>query len=164
MDRGGDGSTPRGDIGPCEPNTRVRGSVITSTTESAEVLDKATAGIAAPTIVPRTQQGELRRLGRYLCLNDFEPAARRILPKYLYGYIAGGVETDAALRDNRRTFEEYGFVPRVLKDVSSRNQTATLFGNSYNSPFGISPMGASALCAYRETSRWHTRRKQRVCQ
>lgn len=113
------------------------------------MLDKATAGIAAPTIVPKTQQGELRRLNRYLCLNDFEPAARRILPKYLSGYIAGGVETDAALRYNRRAFEEYGFVPRVLKDVSSRNQKATLLGKPYDSPFGISPMRASALCAYR---------------
>ena len=40
----------------------------------------------------------------------------------IYGFIAGAVETDAALHDNRRAFDEYGFVPRVLNDVSSRNQ------------------------------------------
>jgi L-lactate dehydrogenase (cytochrome) len=40
-------------------------------------------------------------------------------------------------------------VPRVLNDVSGRDQSTTLFGRSYASPFGIPPMGSSALCAYR---------------
>lgn len=116
-------------------------------TARAEVLDKASA-TSAP-IVTSVQTSALRRFRHYLCLDDFEPVARRILPKLLYGYIAGAVETDAALRDNRRAFGEYGFVPRVLKDVSGRNQEATLFGRAYASPFGIAPMGASALSAYR---------------
>src|SRR5215813_13991462 len=55
----------------------------------------------------------------------------------------------AALRDNRRAFDEYGFVPRVLNDVSGREQTATLFGKAYAAPFGIPPFGSAALCAYR---------------
>ena len=88
-------------------------------------------------------------LRRYLCLDDFEPTARRRLPKFLYGYVSGGAESDAAVRDNRNALDEYGFVPRVLNDVSSRNQATTLFGKSYASPFGIPPMGSSALCAYR---------------
>jgi L-lactate dehydrogenase (cytochrome) len=67
----------------------------------------------------------------------------------IYGFIAGAVETDAALRDNRRAFDEYGFVPRVLNDVSSRNQMTTLFGVTYAAPFGIPPFGSAALCAYR---------------
>ena len=40
-------------------------------------------------------------------------------------------------------------MPRVLNDVSGRDQTTTLFGKTYASPFGIPPMGSSALCAYR---------------
>jgi L-lactate dehydrogenase (cytochrome) len=67
----------------------------------------------------------------------------------LHGFVAGGVETDAALRDNRRAFDEYGFVPRVLNDVSGREQTTTLFGKTYAAPFGIPPFGSAALCAYR---------------
>ncbi|TKW80363.1 MAG: alpha-hydroxy-acid oxidizing protein, partial [Bradyrhizobium icense] len=90
-----------------------------------------------------------RHLQRYLNLDDFEPTAKRILPKFLYGYVSGGAENDAAVRDNRKALEEYGFVPRVLNDVASRNQTTTLFGKTYASPFGIPPMGSSALCAYR---------------
>ena len=78
-----------------------------------------TANIALPpTVVIRATSAVPRELRRYLSLNDFEATARRRLPKFLYGYIAGGAESDAAVRDNRQAFEEYGFVPRVLNDVS----------------------------------------------
>ena len=97
----------------------------------------------------RAESAVPRALKRYLTLDDFEATARRRIPKFLYGYISGGAETDAAVRDNRKAFDEYGFVPRVLNDVSGRDQTTTLFGKTYASPFGIPPMGSSALCAYR---------------
>ena len=113
------------------------------------MLDKTTTvSPPSPTMV-RPQSAVPRALRRYLCLDDFEAAARRIMPKFLYGYVSGGAESDAAVRDNRNALDEYGFVPRVLNDVSSRDQTTTLFGKSYASPFGIPPMGSSALCAYR---------------
>jgi L-lactate dehydrogenase (cytochrome) len=112
------------------------------------VHDK-TATTPPPAIVKREASAVPRALRRYLSLDDFEITARRRLPKMLYGYVSGATETDAALRDNRRAFEEYGFVPRVLKDVSNRDQTTTLFGKTYASPFGIPPMGSAALSAYR---------------
>ena len=102
-----------------------------------------------PPTVQRAESAVPRSLRRYLSLDDFEASARRLLPKFLYCYISGAAETDAALADNRRAFEEYGFVPRVLRDVSGRDQTTTLFGKTYAAPFGIPPMGSAALCAYR---------------
>jgi len=113
------------------------------------VLDKATTLTPAPPTVNRVPPAVPPALRRYLCLDDFEATARRRIPKFLYGYISGGAETDAAVRDNRKAFDEYGFVPRVLNDVSGRDQTTKLFGKTYASPFGIPPMGSSALCAYR---------------
>jgi L-lactate dehydrogenase (cytochrome) len=97
----------------------------------------------------RPQSAVPRGMQRYLALDDFETAARRRLPKMLYGFISGAAETDAALRDNRQAFADFGFVPRVLMDVSNRNQTTTLFGKTYAAPFGIPPFGSAALCAYR---------------
>jgi L-lactate dehydrogenase (cytochrome) len=111
--------------------------------------DKPLDMTAPPTAVERTVSAVPRALRHYLSLDDFEATARRRLPKFIYGYIAGAVETDAALADNRRAFAEYGFVPRVLNDVSGREQTTTLFGKTYAAPFGIPPMGSAALCAYR---------------
>jgi L-lactate dehydrogenase (cytochrome) len=109
----------------------------------------ATVNSRPPTAVERAPSAVPRALRRYLSLDDFEATARRRLPKFIYGYISGGAETDASVADNRRAFDEYGFVPRVLNDVSGRGQTTTLFGKSYASPFGIPPMGSAALCAYR---------------
>jgi L-lactate dehydrogenase (cytochrome) len=111
--------------------------------------DKTSNIMPPPSVVERSRSAVPRRLRRYLALDDFEPTARRRLPKFIYGYIAGATETDAALADNRRAFDEYGFVPRVLNDVSGREQTTKLFGKSYAAPFGIPPMGSAALCAYR---------------
>src|SRR5262249_40945811 len=102
---------------------------------------RATAN-RSQTAVPRRRRGSLS-------FGVFEKAARRRLPRMIYGFIAGAVETDAALRDNRRAFDEYGFVPRVLNDVSGREQTTTLFGKAYAAPFGIPPFGSAALSAYR---------------
>ncbi len=118
-------------------------------TDRADVHDKIANTTPPPATVTRATSAVPRALQRYLSLDDFEVTARRRLPKMLYGYISGATETDAALRDNRRAFEEYGFVPRVLKDVSNREQTTKLFGKTYSSPFGIPPMGSAALCAYR---------------
>jgi L-lactate dehydrogenase (cytochrome) len=89
------------------------------------------------------------RLARALCLDDFEPLARAHLPRPIFGYVAGAAERNASLDDNARAFGEWGFVPRILRDVSKRDPSATLFGRRWSAPFGIAPMGMSALVAYR---------------
>ena len=89
-----------------------------------------------------------RRLRTFLALEDFEPVARRRLPRPIYGYVSGGVETNASLRGNRAAFEEIAFVPKMLVDTSMRTLTTTLFGQTYAAPFGFAPMGGSSLAAY----------------
>jgi L-lactate dehydrogenase (cytochrome) len=90
-----------------------------------------------------------RRLRRLLSLDNFEAAARRHLPRPIFGYVAGAAESNAPLNDNRAVFGELGFLQRVLTDVSGRSQETTLFGHRYAAPFGLAPMGISALVAYR---------------
>lgn len=90
-----------------------------------------------------------RALKSILCLDDFEQAARRRLPRPIFGYIAGAAENNLSRDDNRAAFAELGFVPRVLRKVSERDQGVELFGTRYATPFGIAPMGISALSAYR---------------
>ncbi len=90
-----------------------------------------------------------RRLQRILSLDDFEDAARRHLPRPLFGYISGAAEDNVSLRANRAAFQDYAFQTQVMVDVSKREQTATIFGQQYRSPFGIAPVGISAISAYR---------------
>jgi len=89
------------------------------------------------------------RLSGILSLDDFERAAARHLPRPVFAYVSGAVEDNVAFRDNRAAFDELGFVPRVLTDVSKRSTAAALFGHDYAVPFGIAPMGVAALSAYR---------------
>lgn len=90
-----------------------------------------------------------RLLSRILSLDDLEPAARRHLPPPIFAYVSGAVETNASLRDNRAAFDELGFLPRILTDVTRRTTATTLFGEAFAQPFGIAPMGITALSAYR---------------
>ncbi len=39
-----------------------------------------------------------RRVRRALALDDFEPLAKRFLPRMIHGYIAGSVETGSTMR------------------------------------------------------------------
>lgn len=98
---------------------------------------------------PRAQTRIAPHLNRYLCLDDFEDAARHKLPRMLYGYAASGTETDASIRQNRDSFKDYALVTRVLTSALHRDPKCTLFGETYAAPFGIAPMGAAALFAYR---------------
>jgi L-lactate dehydrogenase (cytochrome) len=87
-------------------------------------------------------------LARILDLDDFGKAAKSRLPQAVYGYVAHGSETEATLRNNRASLDAWRLVPRVLAGVEERDQSIELFGEHYASPFGIAPMGGSALVAY----------------
>jgi L-lactate dehydrogenase (cytochrome) len=89
-----------------------------------------------------------RELKGILCLEDFEEPARRFLPRPIFGYISGGVETNSSLVGNRAAFAEYNFLPRVLVNTRARHQKTTIFGRTYDLPFGFPPMGGTSLAAY----------------
>lgn len=89
-----------------------------------------------------------RRLRGILSLNDFEAAARRTLPRPIFGYLQGGVEDNVTLRANHAAFRQWLFRTSVLVDVSGRSQATTLMGERYRAPFGIAPMGLCALFAF----------------
>ncbi|MCW5590548.1 MAG: alpha-hydroxy-acid oxidizing protein [Burkholderiales bacterium] len=89
------------------------------------------------------------RLRHILSLDDFEQAARSHLPRPVFAYVSGGVEDNVSREDNRAVFDEWQFIPRVLRGVAKRAQATTLFGHEYAAPFGIAPIGIAALYAYR---------------
>ena len=88
-------------------------------------------------------------LDRFLCLDDFEPAARAHLPRPLFEYVSGGVQDNRSRAHNRTTFDDWQLVPRVMVDISGRSSEQTLFDQTWSAPFGIAPMGICALTAYR---------------
>jgi L-lactate dehydrogenase (cytochrome) len=89
-----------------------------------------------------------RRLSRIRNFLDLERAGKRHLPRPLHGYVANAAEDGKSLAANRAAFDDYSFLPRALTDVSRVSLETELLGKRYAAPFGIAPMGISALSAY----------------
>jgi L-lactate dehydrogenase (cytochrome) len=85
---------------------------------------------------------------RFLSLHDFEAAARRRLPRGLFGFVQGGSADGWSAANNRAAFDRWAFVPRTLNAGPQRRQSVTLFGQEFASPFGIAPIGVSALFSF----------------
>lgn len=96
----------------------------------------------------RTTRKIPKKLRYIYSLDDFDIFARKKLPRQIYGYYSGAAETNQSLKYNRDIFQNYFFVPRILRDVSKRSTQHSLFGKKYKYPFGIAPMGLSALATW----------------
>lgn len=88
-------------------------------------------------------------MAKILSLADFEREAEKRLPRPIFGYVAGACEDGQSLRANRDVFAEYELLTRILVDISKRSQQVEVFGKTYNAPFGMAPMGITAMSAYR---------------
>jgi L-lactate dehydrogenase (cytochrome)/(S)-mandelate dehydrogenase len=78
-------------------------------------------------------------------IEDLHQLAKRKLPKVMFDYIEGGVEDERGLARNSAAFHRHHLLPRYLVDVSQRDQSQTIFGRTFTSPFGISPTGGVGL-------------------
>ncbi|MES5100007.1 alpha-hydroxy acid oxidase [Agrobacterium sp. BA1120] len=116
---------------------------------NGEIQSAAThAGIqVAP--APSAVKAVPRRFRNLLALDDFEKAARRHLPRMVYGFVSGASETGTALKHSRSGYDNIALLPRTMMDVSKRTTATELFGAQYSAPFGICPFGGAAMVAYR---------------
>ncbi|HZT89295.1 MAG TPA: alpha-hydroxy acid oxidase [Stellaceae bacterium] len=78
-------------------------------------------------------------------IEDLHQMAKRRLPKVAFDFIEGGLEDEHGLETNRAAFLRHKLLPRYLVDVSKRDQSQTIFGRKFDSPFGISPTGSAGL-------------------
>ena len=85
------------------------------------------------------------RVDQAVNIEDLHRMARRRLPKVAFDFIEGGLEDERGLDRNTAAFHKHHLLPRYLVDVSKRDQSATIFGKNFASPFGISPTGGAGL-------------------
>src|SRR5690348_3551084 len=77
--------------------------------------------------------------GELLTIDDYERAARAILPRATYGYYSAGADEQRTLRDNRRAFKRWEIWYRVLVDVSKRSLATTVLGTPVPMPILVAP-------------------------
>ena len=85
----------------------------------------------------------MNTLARTFSISDMRDAAHRRLPKFIFDYLDGGADDEWALANNRRVFDRYGLVSRVLRDVSGVDTSTTILGMPTSVPFVFSSTGAS---------------------
>ncbi|HET6394013.1 MAG TPA: alpha-hydroxy-acid oxidizing protein, partial [Blastococcus sp.] len=100
----------------------------------------------------RRRQNEVYRAGVYghsprvpVAARKLQQAAKRALNARAYAYVAGGAGDEATQRANRAAFDKWAVVPRVLRDVSSRDTSVELFGRRIPAPLLLGPVGALEL-------------------
>ncbi|MBM3735768.1 MAG: alpha-hydroxy-acid oxidizing protein [Acidobacteria bacterium] len=72
---------------------------------------------------------------------DFEAAARRALPPAHFGYLATGVDGDKTLAANLNGFDRLYLRPRRLADISKSDLSVEIFGEKWDWPVGLAPVG-----------------------
>ncbi|KAF9005345.1 FMN-dependent alpha-hydroxy acid dehydrogenase [Hymenopellis radicata] len=60
-------------------------------------------------------------------------------------YVFGSAGSCSSDRANRKAFERWSFIPKMLVDASDRNLETTLFGVKYKSPLLLAPIGVHGL-------------------
>jgi isopentenyl diphosphate isomerase/L-lactate dehydrogenase-like FMN-dependent dehydrogenase len=79
---------------------------------------------------------------------DLREQARRRLPKGLFDFIDRGNDDEVAMRENQAALARIKLRPRVLADVSVRDQSIELFGKRQQMPVAIGPTGSAGLAWY----------------
>ncbi|HLY08867.1 MAG TPA: alpha-hydroxy acid oxidase [Planctomycetota bacterium] len=74
-----------------------------------------------------------------VCLADFESAAKRILPRTVLDFVAGGAADEITIRWNREAYDRIPLRPRVLVDVSTIDTRVRLLGLDLPHPILLAP-------------------------
>jgi glycolate oxidase len=79
---------------------------------------------------------------KFQTLHEIAKAARQNLSEGPWDYLIGGTETETTLKRNRMALDSVAFRPRVLRDVSKIDCSATFFGKKIRIPVCLAPIGS----------------------
>ena len=88
---------------------------------------------------------EQRVLARCHDVGDLRRAARRRLPRPVFGYVDGGSDDEITLRANLAALRRWRFRPRVLRDVAEPDLRVSVLGSQFAAPIGLAPTGFTRL-------------------
>lgn len=82
---------------------------------------------------------------RYPSIYDLKKRASERTPAFAFEYLDGGCNEDVSLHRNTKEIRDVQLEPRYLRNYGESNPKTTLFGQSYDAPFGIAPVGLQGL-------------------
>ena len=84
-------------------------------------------------------------MNRYPRLSDMRSVASRRIPKFVFAYLDAGTGHDSTRDANRAYLDSIQLTPQFLRGRIDADISTTLFGKSYNAPFGVAPIGLASL-------------------
>ncbi len=88
-------------------------------------------------------QGKIN--SKYPSIADLRSKAKSKMPKFAFEYLDGGCNNDDNLKKNTSDLRAVELIPEYLKPTVKVNLQTTLFGITYDAPFGIAPIGLQGL-------------------
>jgi 4-hydroxymandelate oxidase len=76
---------------------------------------------------------------------ELQRRARKILPRHVYDYYAGGSGRERTLRANEKAWRHVWIAPRVLREVSAVDTSTRLLGTEFATPLCVAPTGYHGL-------------------
>ncbi|MEL7002037.1 MAG: alpha-hydroxy acid oxidase [Bacteroidota bacterium] len=71
--------------------------------------------------------------------------AKQRLPRFAFEYLVGGANEEVNLIKNNTDIQQIELRPEYLAPHTSSNMTTELFGETYDAPFGVAPIGLQGL-------------------
>ena len=82
---------------------------------------------------------------KYPSVSDLRTKAQKKIPKFAFEYLDGGCNEDVNLIRNTADIREVQLKPNYIKPHGGSSLKTTLFGLTYDAPFGIAPVGLQGL-------------------
>lgn len=89
----------------------------------------------------------MSRAARLQSWDDARRMAKARLPWMVFDYIDGAAGSETGATRARAALDAVTLEPRILRDVSTRDLSVSVFGRHMSRPFGIAPMGMCNLSA-----------------
>ena len=74
-----------------------------------------------------------------------EEAARKVMSRRGFAYVAGSAGSEASASANAQAFAHWRVAPRMLVDTTERDLGVELFGRRHESPFLVAPIGVLSM-------------------
>ncbi|WP_108424489.1 alpha-hydroxy acid oxidase [Flagellimonas amoyensis] len=82
---------------------------------------------------------------RYPSVDDLREKAKKRIPRFAFEYLDGGCNEDVNLLRNTSEIRDITLKPTYIKDFKSASIQTRLFGETYDAPFGVAPVGLQGL-------------------
>ncbi len=82
---------------------------------------------------------------RYPSVDDLREKAKKRIPRFAFEYLDGGCNEDINIKRNTTEIRDITLKPTYIKDFKSASIKTTLFGETYDAPFGVAPVGLQGL-------------------